>query len=162
MGESRRRREVGAYKARKIVTRQQATDWWSARLAKLAEAASSPSGGTLVSKMKDADLSDPLIAMAVDLRLGYAAKVRAAKYMEPEEAEDLQARVKSAAQVLGAKLEAGMLDMTGSQFHAHCLEKMESLNATRPVQEADRTAFLQGCLYDIADRCLLRFDRSAP
>jgi hypothetical protein len=147
-------------KAKKIVTRQQALDWWSARLAKLAEAATAPSGGALMAKMKDANLSDPLVAMAIDLRLAYAAKVRTAKYMEPEEAEHLQEQVKSTVQLLSANLEAGHLKMNGPQFHALCLKRMDALNAARPVQAVDRTAFLQGCMYDIADRCLLRFSKA--
>ncbi|MER8501505.1 dsDNA nuclease domain-containing protein [Mesorhizobium sp. M0208] len=145
-------------KARKIVTRAEAVGWWQQRLAKLAQGAR-PSGGALAEKMKAADLPESLIAMAVDLRLGYAAKVRTATYMEPETAEVLQEQVKSAVQSLSADLAAGILDLKGPQFHARCLVEMNALNAARPSGAKDQAAFLKGCLYDIADRCLLRFDR---
>ena len=97
--------------------------------------------------------------MAVDLRLGYAAKVRTATYMEPVLTEALQEKVKSTAQSLSADLAAGLLDLGGAQFHARCLAEMEALNDTRSSGAKDQAAFLKGCLYDIADRCLLRFDR---
>jgi hypothetical protein len=147
-------------KAKKIVRRADALEWWTARLLKLAQI-DAPSGGALAEKMKLANLPSALVAMAVDLRRGYAAKVRTATYMPPEEADDLQERVKSTAQSLSANLAAGTLDLDGPQFHALCLKEMDALNAARPSGAKDQAAFLKGCLYDIADRCLLRFDRSA-
>lgn len=148
-------------KAKKIVTRAEAVGWWQQRLAKLAQGAYAPSGGTLAEKMKAADLPQSLIAMAVDLRLSYAAKVRTATYMEPDLTEALQEQVKSTAQSLSANLAAGLLDLEGPQFHALCLLEMNALNDARPSGSKDQAAFLKGCLYDIADRCLLRFDRAA-
>lgn len=148
-------------KAKKIVTRAEAVGWWQQRMAKLAQGTNAPSGGMLAEKMKSADLPESLIAMAVELRLGYAAKVRTATYMEPDFMEALQEQVKSTAQSLSADLAAGLLDLGGPQFHARCLTEMNALNDTRPSGAKDQAAFLKGCLYDIADRCLLRFDRMA-
>jgi hypothetical protein len=145
-------------KSKKIVWRADALSWWSARLQKLAQV-DAPSGGALKEKMKVAQLPSALVAMAVDLRRGYAAKVRTATYMPADEADDLQEQVKSKAQTLSANLAAGSLDMDGPQFHALCLKEMDALNASRPAGAKDQAAFLKGCLYDIADRCLLRFDR---
>lgn len=146
-------------KSKKIVTRVDAISWWRQRLAKLAQSADVASGGTLAEKMRAANLPESLIAMAVELRLSYAAKVRTATYMEPDLAEALQEQVKSTAQSLSANLAAGLLDTGGPQFHARCLSEMDSINAARPSGAKDQAAFLKGCLYDIADRCLLRFDR---
>lgn len=148
-------------KAIKIVSRAEAVSWWQQRLAKLSQAANAPSGGALAEKMEAAKLPETLIAMAVDLRLGYAAKVRTATYMEPDRAEALQEQVKSMAQSLSADLVAGLLDLDGPQFHARCLAEMNALNEARPSGTKDQAAFLKGCLYDIADRCLLRFDKVA-
>lgn len=149
-------------KQKKIVTRADAIAWWRQRLGKLAQAAGAASGGTLIEKMRSAKLPEEIIAMAVELRLGYAAKVRTATYMEPDLAEELQERVKSTTQSLSADLAAGLLDLNGLQFHARCLTEMENINSTRATGTRDRAAFLKGCLYDIADRCLMRFDRSVP
>ncbi|RAP40409.1 hypothetical protein BYZ73_15130 [Rhodovulum viride] len=144
-------------KAKKIVHRDQAVDWWRGRLTKLAQV-NVASGGALAEKMADASIPSEVLAMAIELRLDYAAKVRTPTYMPPEESEDLQARVKSTVQSLSADLAAGILDLSGAQFHALCLQKLDALNNERPVGARDQGAFLKGCLYDIADRCLLRFN----
>ncbi|APG93869.1 hypothetical protein SAMCFNEI73_pC0145 (plasmid) [Sinorhizobium americanum] len=147
-------------KSKKIVARVDAIAWWRQSLARLAHAADAASGGTLVEKMRGARLPQELIAMAVELRLSYAAKVRTATYMEPDLSEALQEQVKSTTQSLSADLAAGLLDLNGPQFHARCLTEMNKINAARANGTKDHAAFLKGCLYDIADRCLLRFDRS--
>lgn len=146
-------------KAKKIITRAEAVDWWQQHLVKLAQGVGTPSGGRLAEKMEDAKLPEALVAMAVDLRLAYAAKVRTPTYMEPELTEELQEQVKSKAQSLSANLAAGLLDLEGPQFHARCLEEMDALNDARPSGTKDQAAFLKGCLYDITDRCLFRFNR---
>lgn len=147
-------------KTKKIVTREHASTWWQQRLAKFAQGAGSPSGGKLAEKLNDAKLPHELIAMAVDLRLAYSAKVRNPTYMEPSLTEELQEQAKSKAQTLSANLAAGLLDLDGPQFHAHCLAEMDALNEARPSGTKDHAAFLKGCLYDITDRCLFRFNRT--
>ncbi|HEY9235234.1 MAG TPA: dsDNA nuclease domain-containing protein [Phenylobacterium sp.] len=147
-------------KAKKIVPRADAVAWWKQRLAKVAQGADAPSGGALADKMHAAALPGTLIAMAVDLRRSYAAKVRTATYMDTGTAEALKDQVKSRVQSLSAELAAGLIDMDGPQFHARCLAEMETINEARPSGVEDQSAFLKGCLYDIADRCLLRFDRT--
>ena len=62
---------------------------------------------------------------------------------------------------LRARLFAGQLDLNGVGFHALCLDRMDAANGERPAGSEDRSAFLKGCMYDIADRCLLRFARPA-
>jgi len=71
----------------------------------------------------------------------------------------LQSQVKSEAMSLRARFFAGQLDLDGAGFHALCLERMDAVNAERPEGSEDLSAFLKGCMYDIADRCLLRFSR---
>jgi hypothetical protein len=80
--------------------------------------------------------------------------------MQPDEASQLQGRVKSEVQTLSAKRAAGTLDVDGPGFHALCIDRMDAINASLPPDQGDRSAFLKGCMYDIADRCLLRFDRT--
>ena len=149
-------------KAKKILTREAFLEWWSECLAKLKNGARQVSGGKLSEKMNDASLTGPVVAMALEMRLDYARSVRTARYMEPEEAEHLQGRVKSEVQSLSAKRAAGVFELNGPEFHSLCLERMDAINGTLAVDQADRSAFLKGCMYDIADRCLLRFDRTGP
>ena len=146
-------------KTKKFLTREGFLSWWADRLAKLKNDASQSSGEKLTGKMNDASITGTVVAMALDMRLDYARSVRTARYMEPEEAEQLQGRVKSEVQSLSAKRAAGTLDLDGPAFHALCVDRMDEINKTLPADQADRSAFLKGCMYDIADRCLLRFDR---
>jgi hypothetical protein len=60
---------------------------------------------------------------------------------------------------LRARFVADQIDLDGVGFHSLCLERMDAVNAERDVGTEDRSAFLKGCMYDIADRCLLRFAR---
>lgn len=147
-------------KDKKILTREAFLSMWDACLAKLKEGASQRSGGKLAAKMNDATLTGTVVEMAIDMRLDYARFARTARYMQPEEAEQLQGRVKSEVQTLSAKRAAGTIDLDGPAFHALCIERMDEINNALPPDQGDRSAFLKGCMYDIADRCLLRFDRT--
>ncbi|WP_133030847.1 dsDNA nuclease domain-containing protein [Sphingomonas sp. PP-CE-1G-424] len=147
-------------KAKKILIRKAFLAMWDACLAKLKDDAAQPSGGKLVEKMSDAYLTGTVVAMAVDMRLDYARSVRTSRYMQPDEAGQLQGRVKSEVQTLSARRAAGTLDLDGPAFHALCVDRMDAINASLPADQGDRSAFLKGCMYDIADRCLLRFDRT--
>jgi Cap4 dsDNA endonuclease len=145
-------------KAKKIISRATMEAWWTARLAEIAEGRASASGGKLAAKLKAAALPDEVIGLAIELRRDYAAAVRTTRYMEPRDMEVLQGHVKSEAMSLRARHVAGQIALDGVAFHALCLERMDAINAARGIA-AD--GFLKGCLYDIADRCLLRFERPA-
>lgn len=147
-------------KAKKILTREALFLLWESYLAKLKDGATQPSGGKLTGKMNDASLTGTVVAMALEMRLDYARAVRTSRYMESDEAGQLQGRVKSVVQTLSAKRAAGTLDLDGPAFHALCIDQMDAINASLPQGQGDRSAFLKGCMYDIADRCLLRFDRT--
>lgn len=144
---------------RKIVLRETLCDWWQQRKSELINGATVSSGGKLAKKMDDAGLPNELIGLAQAMRRGYAAETRASKYMEPEETEQLQLRVQSEVVSLQARLFAGQLELDGPGFHLLCLDRMDALSAEGAMQNGDRSAFLKGCMYDIADRCLLRFAR---
>lgn len=144
---------------KKIITREALREWWEQRMSQLIEGAATPSGGKLREKMTEAGLPTELVGLAVAMRRDYAAVARTSRYMEPEEGERLQSQVKSEVLSLRARFVAGQLDVDGPAFHALCLDRMDAINATRPAGDHDRSAFLKGCMYDIADRCLLRFAR---
>lgn len=144
---------------KKIIHRQWLIEWWTHKLDELTNGATAPSGGKLKMKMEAASLPADVIDLATDLRRRYAEQLRTSRYADSGEREHVLDRVKSEAMSLRARLVAGHLDLNGSQFHALCLDRMDSINADRPEGTADQSAFLKGCLYDIADRCLLRFER---
>jgi hypothetical protein len=144
---------------KKIVLRATLRDWWEQRAREVVEGATATSGAKLRAKMKAAGLPDELVALALDIRRGYGAESRTTRYLEPEELECLQDRVKSEVMSLRARFVAGQTDLDGAGFHLLCLDRMDAVNAERDVGTEDRSAFLKGCMYDIADRCLLRFAR---
>ncbi len=149
------------HKLKKIITRSTIVTWWNAKLRAIIDGATQKSGGKLVKKMGDAEISEEIIALAVELRRDYAALIRSPRYMENDDARDLQSRVKSDAMSLRTRLMSGTLVADGPNFHTMCVNQMDAINAERPVGLPDQSAFLKGCLYDIADRCLLRFDPPA-
>lgn len=103
---------------------------------------------------------EPIIGLAKELRRDYAAVSRTSKYSSSGDDETLRSKVKSTVQSLQSSLHSGELNLNGTQFHSLCLTRMEQINESRPEGAPDRAAFLKGCMYDIADRCLLRFERS--
>lgn len=144
---------------KKIITRETLRAWWERRAAELVEGAAAPSGGKLRKKMVEAGLPDEVVGLAIDMRREYARVARMSHYMEPEEGARLQSRVKSEAMSLRARFVARQIDLDGVGFHALCIGRMDTVNGERPTGSQDRSAFLKGCMYDIADRCLLRFAR---
>ena len=144
---------------KKILTREALREWWERRTRELIEGATLPSGEKLRYKMMQTGLPNDLVELAVEMRRDYAATVRTPRYMNVEETEPLQRQVKSKVVSLRASFVAGDLDLDGPGFHSLCLSRMDALNAARPTDSEDRSAFLKGCMYDITDRCLLRFER---
>lgn len=146
-------------KHKKIITRDVARAWWVQRRDELIAGAATPSGGKLTEKMREAGLPDDLINLAVEMRRDYSATVRTSRYMEPDEWRRLQGRVKSEVASLRARFVSGQLDLAPAEFHALCLDRMD-VASTAPAGTAEEdSAVRKGCMYDIADRCLLRFTR---
>lgn len=146
---------------KKIISREALWEWWTRRTSELIDGAAAPSAGKLLTKMIDAGLPSDVMGLAIEMRRDYAAAARTSRYMEAEEIEQLQRQVKSEVMSLRARLVAGQLTLDGASFHALCIDRMDAMNNARPAAREDRSAFLKGCMYDIADRCLLRFTRVA-
>ena len=145
----------------KIITRAKLLTWWEQRVAELTSAGGA-SGGKLVRKMKAAHLPQEVINLAVDLRRRYTKSLRTPRYADDDNTEELLSRVRAEAISLRSRYTAGHLDVDAPTFHTMCLDRMDAINGERAKGDPDRSSFLKGCLYDIADRCLLRFERMAP
>ena len=146
-------------KAKKIISRTEMVAWWNGRLVSITDGASFISGGKLREKMDDAKLSEDQIRMALELRRDYALLVRTPRYMSENDVPGLQRRVKSELASLRAGQIAGQLAPDGATFHSICIQKMDGINQSIPSKTEDQSAFLKGCMYDIADRCLHQFTR---
>ena len=119
----------------------------------------STSGGKLRGKMRDATLGEDQVLMAVELRRDYAKTVRTSRYMESTSAQRLQSRVKSELASLRARFVAGQIPPDPVAFHSLCIHRMNVINSERSDDTEDQSAFLIGCMYDIADRCLHQFTK---
>jgi hypothetical protein len=144
-------------KAKKIISRTELMYWWKKTLD--STSAGLVSGRKLREKMDDAKLEDDQIRMALDLRRDYTQMIRAPKYMSESDMLSLQRRVKSELATLRAQQIAGELTSNGATFHSLCVKTMDAINQSTTNSGEDRSAFLKGCMYDIADRCLHRFTR---
>lgn len=143
---------------KKILRRDATEKWWCERIAAIVDGASTVSGGKLKQKMMEVGLSQSTIQLAVDMRRMYSAEARSTSYMAPEESEAMQWALKSAVASLQAGRDAGEFDaLSGAQFHDLCVKKVDSLAPVDGTASGRRAAFMKGCLYDITDRCLLRF-----
>jgi hypothetical protein len=146
-------------KAKKIISRTEVMSWWGTKLISISDGASFVSGGKLREKMDEAKLSEDQIRMALELRRDYALLVRTPRYMSENDALALQRRVKSGLASLRARQIAGQLAPDGAIFHSICIQEMDEISQSLPNKGEDQSAFLKGCMYDIADRCLHRFAR---
>ena len=143
----------------KIITRNQLLGWWAQRTTEILDGASATSGGKLRGKMRDATLGEDQVLMAVELRRDYAKTVRTSRYMESTSAQRLQSRVKSELASLRARFVAGQIPPDPVAFHSLCIHRMNVINSERSDDTEDQSAFLIGCMYDIADRCLHQFTK---
>ena len=143
----------------KIITSVEICQWWERRLNELADGAGQVSGGKLRRKLRDANLEE-FVDLASDLRRDYSAILHTSSYMSDDDRPRLQRRVKSEMNVLRSGLTDGTLDLDGPAFHTLCLKRLDEIGAEFGAGEVDLPAFLQGCMYDMADRCLHRFARA--
>ncbi|MBU4278196.1 MAG: DUF4297 domain-containing protein [Proteobacteria bacterium] len=146
---------------KKIFRREDFVEWWLKRNQDILDGASAPSGGKLRKKMEHANIPSHLINLAVDLRREYASEVRKPLYMASDQKKLLQRRVEAELMDLGSRYLTGKLEDDPSCFHDRCIQKMKSLNEERPDNTENQLSFLEGCMYDIVDRCFFRFDRQA-
>ncbi|MCH9829776.1 MAG: DUF4297 domain-containing protein [Gammaproteobacteria bacterium] len=147
---------------KKMICRDSLRAWWEQRFEQMQSGVSVASGGKLAIKMKEANLSQAPIDLASEMRRLYAAEARTPRYMQADEAEQMRRRVLAEAMSLQAELVAGDLALDGEQFHALCLQRMDAINAARAPGAEDHRALVHGCMYDITDRCFLRFVKSSP
>jgi hypothetical protein len=140
----------------KVFYRTPTMEWLKQSLSQIDSSTQGASGGKLQEKMSAAGLPQDLIRLAADMRRRYSEEVRSPRYMEADNVELLQRQVRSAVLSLQSKREADDFgDIADAKFHAICVS-----SASQVGQRIDgKEEFLLGCMYDISDRCLLRFTK---
>lgn len=142
---------------KKIITREYLREWWEARRQEMTEGAQIPSGGKLRRKMEDAELPDEVIGLAINMRRGYAARVRTPTYMAEGTMDSLVDRVKSELMTLRTQFLGGQLEVGNTGYHAVCVQRIDEICDVEHEYGSNDAAFMKGCMYDISDRCLHRF-----
>jgi hypothetical protein len=117
------------------------------------------SGTRVAEKMQAASLTAEAIDAANRTRHLYRQAVLTDKYSAPKEYNRVEGEVVARLSSLLNKLDSGDLADTGPQFHTRCHNKLEELLETNSTAKQLGLAFLQGCMYNITDRCSHRFLR---
>lgn len=108
-------------------------------------------------KLEAAQLSSTIVASAERHRLAYRSERLRPKYVTTTaDADLLDLEVDAVLQRLRAQLEAGQ-QAEGAPFHSACTEELERMR--EKAAPAVPRFYVQGCMYDMADRCLHRFTK---
>jgi hypothetical protein len=114
---------------------------------------------TLEGKMVRATLPADVIEVAIEQLRYYRHEQLQQKYMRLDDQRYVQAEVTAVLHRLKSRLDNGQLPDDGVQFHDLCLASLENLRGELVLTPKPPLAFLQGCMYSIAGRCLHRFRR---
>jgi hypothetical protein len=117
------------------------------------------SGTRVAEKMHAASLSVEAIDAANRTRYLYRQAMLGDKYSAPKDYNRVEGEVVARLSTLLNKLDIGDLPDSGPQFHARCHTKLEELFDVDPIAKKLGLAFLQGCMYNVTDRCSHRFLR---
>lgn len=148
----------GASPSTKKLCKQCMVNWLDTYL--LARKALPATAGTrLRDKLVQAGLAEGDITASFESRQRYMAEKFNPQYLKLGDLTHLGSEVSAVLQGLRARLDSGEMGDNGIAFHSECLKSIEQLKN----QHADLKpplSVLQGCMYDIADRCVHRFRRA--
>lgn len=120
-----------------------------------------PAGGKLQEKLEAIKAPEDSILSAKELRRAFAAKFRTPRYQESNELLELVNEVQSEMHMARTKFWSGEIDITNSAFHGHCQQTACAIPERIGLNPSVFKPLALGCMYDIADRCMLRFERDA-
>jgi predicted transcriptional regulator len=144
--------------AGKKLTREKVLNWIYTTANALAHPAT-VSGTRMSEKMKAASLPAETIEAARDSRWRYRQRVLNPQYASPPDHRGVEGEVVANLNMLLARLDTGDYGDDGPQFHKRCLQKLEDIYMSDPTAKQLGLAFLQGCMYNVTDRCGHRFIR---
>ena len=144
---------------KKKLDRSRLLSWFGQTVAEAAHPATAGTGKTLSKKMKRARIPSDAIETAISLRQHYRRAALQPRYAD-HGVLDVQGEVEAVLQALRAELDADVEDDSGRGFHARCLQRLEELHSNWPQSSRPPLRILQGCMYDITDRCPHRFQRA--
>jgi Cap4 dsDNA endonuclease len=111
-------------------------------------------GVKLSEKMKKAAIPYESIEIAKEQRRAYRNSSLGNSYMDLSKRTQLEQETSAHLNLLLSQLDAGKINDDGIEFHTRCLEGLSLIKSGRSDISL---AFLQGYMYNLADRCVYRF-----
>lgn len=134
------------------------------RVLKFFERASNPiqgmKGGRLEQKMQAANLPEDYILAAQQQRIFYLRKLRQSSgYLEIDRRDEIEAHTSTVLLRLRNGLDTGQYK-PGSEFFKACLQHLEQLDQKIARDDEKLDPYLEGLMYEQADRCVHRFTKA--
>lgn len=132
-------------------TRLELDEWIDSALEKVF----SPKAGSekLVEKMESAGLSDSVIESAKEMKWQYITETLNNEFISRSSINKFKERAQFILNKEKIRFDNGDLSMSPGKFHEHCLELVVALGEKFSIDPNLAT----GCMYEIANRCQLRF-----
>jgi len=143
----------------KKFTKQTFTAWFNEKLEQTINPVPIGIGNKIRYKMTRANIPDDAIATAIWLQRKFKKEILTPKYLDISDIDYVEAEVIATLQNLRSKLDSGLLNESGLDFHAECLKEISKLKDELGRSDIPLSIF-QGCMYNVVDRCLHRFLRA--
>jgi hypothetical protein len=145
----------------KRITKADIEAWWNERVQEVNQVGSGSK--TLAEKMERAGIPSDTIVTAEEIRTFYLTKRLDHDYVSAFTHKEAERDVAAILHYEKSRLDAGELSEDGVRFHARCLERLQEISAKPYYSNKLVTlSFLQGYMYERANRCVHRFDRARP
>ncbi|MBK8616883.1 MAG: DUF4297 domain-containing protein [Anaerolineales bacterium] len=144
-------------KAKKI-QQEEFLDWFDNILRNEQYPLSAGAGEKLKEKMTKAKIANDYIVTALDERRKFRQERLDPKYLDLTDLDLIEGEVLSELKSLRLRLDGGEFT-EGTPFLKTCRDKLRELQDTLPVKSKPPSHYLDGCMYDITDRCAHRYHR---
>jgi len=136
------------------------TKWFEQQLRNIAYPVATEDGMPIQNKMSAAGISQDVIDSANDLRRHYREEILKPQYLKIRDMKLIEGEVTATLHYLRSQLDTGVIVESGSKFHARCLQKLAHLRKELSISPPLPLVFIQGCMYNIVNRCRHRFVRA--
>ncbi len=143
----------------KNIERQEFLSWIQTVIRESQMPATSSAGQKMQQKMESAGIPDDYIANAHEERRFYLKEIFHPKYLDLSDQNLAQGEVCSELVQLRLKMDTAELS-DGFEFYKACRDKMEEIRANLQTKTTIPLFFLNGCMYNIVDRCLHRYQKA--
>jgi len=134
--------------------------WLAEEARKIEQPTTTPAGERLRKKLQAAKITDSDIDEAAELRRHFRQEQISPQYVGKDDQQRIVREIGARLLVLRTRLDSGLLVDDGVNFHAICVEEIQSIPTTLGLTNTVDVSFLLGCMYNITDRCPHRFRRA--